>query len=853
MKKIILPLLLLGFHLAFSQNTGKVNGVIFDEQTNAALPGASVSVKGTNIFTISDDKGKFILRDLIPGKIFLIISHVAYEQMELPVSISDHNNSFVNISLTVGNRIGNEVIISASKRPEKITNAPASIQVIGRKDLEEFPGSNVTELVSKVQGIEYTRSGVDDITFNARGLNSAFNNKVFQMVDGRNTMAAASAGLALFNNGSTIKDDIERIEIVMGPQSALYGPNAHNALFNYITKDPRQYQGTSVSASIGSQSQYSTRFRHALQINNKWAYKLTGEHAIGKDFEWHDSVYAGNQNGNTPFFGSAVAIPERIQDFGFRRSRSEAHVYYTLKPGADIIVSGGGSKFTRTQVTTGTHNRLEDITYGFLQARFVHPHFFANVYNTWGNLGKVLFLGNYTRDFWNRTHSSQTIGPNRYLPPDSAEIFATRLGNYVTEKSQRVNADAQYNYHFEKAGLLMVAGMAFQKDMPNGYGLTLIDSFQKIRTTQYGAVVQLDKSLPLKFRFISTLRLDHHSNFGNFFAPRFGLLKGFGDGNLRITWGKAYAMPSIQNQYAGIGRSLFGNASGIYYIPNGTNIHNTEDYRTTTPLQPEQVQTWEIGYKGNFFRKFYIDVNYYDGLSKNFISPSRSVGGRVISVNGIPVTHNPAIAGSIQNDTLKNASFSTFFNYGDVRTFGIDAGVSYSYNKHINFTVRYSWFGSDITKDNPKNDANKDGYVSAEEKSLNTPQNRAIAIINLQNLFRSKLFVNFSIRYVEQYEFYSGSQIGTVAGKGKRGKIEIPGKPPLIKNFDWGPLGGLKTVDLSAGYKFNAMVSINAGVTNLFNCRQIEMVASPSISRLFMTEIKINVPYLKKQISLQND
>jgi iron complex outermembrane receptor protein len=167
--------------------------------------------------------------------------------------------------------------------------------------------------------------------------------------------------------------------------------------------------------------------------------------------------------------------------------------------------------------------------------------------------------------------------------------------------------------------------------------------------------------------------------------------------------------------------------------------------------------------------------------------------------------------------------------------------------------VRYSWFGSDIKKENPKNDANKDGFVSAEEKSLNTPQNRAIAIINLQNLFKSKLFVNFSIRYVEQYEFYSASQIGTVAGKGKRGKIEIPGKPPLIKNFDWGPLGGFTTVDLSAGYKFNAMVSINAGVTHLFNCRQMEMVASPSISRLIMMEIKINVPYLKKQNSLQAD
>jgi outer membrane receptor protein involved in Fe transport len=142
--------------------------------------------------------------------------------------------------------------------------------------MEQFAGSNVSELVSKVQGVQYQRRGVDEITFNARGINSAFNIKVFQLVDNRNSMAAASGGVALFNNGSTNKDDIERIEIVLGPQSALYGPNAHNALFNYITKDPRKYPGTTIAVSAGSQYQFSSRFRYAAKINNRCAYKLTG-------------------------------------------------------------------------------------------------------------------------------------------------------------------------------------------------------------------------------------------------------------------------------------------------------------------------------------------------------------------------------------------------------------------------------------------------------------------------------------------------------------------------------------------------------------------------------------------------
>ncbi|MEJ7675196.1 MAG: TonB-dependent receptor plug domain-containing protein [Chitinophagaceae bacterium] len=249
-----------------------------------------------------------------------MISYVGYETYELTADVTNDNTTTVNAALSLDNKVGNEIVVSASKHPEKITNAPASIQVIGIKEIEQFAGSNVSELVSKVQGVEYTRSGVDEITFNARGFNSAFNIKVFQLVDGRNSIAALSGGIALFNNGSTNKDDIERIEIVLGPQSALYGPNAHNALFNYITKDPRKYPGTTVAVSAGSQSQFSSRFRHAAKINNKWAYKLSGEHAIGKDYKWYDSVYAGGNAGPVMNgFGPIVAIPERINDFNFRR------------------------------------------------------------------------------------------------------------------------------------------------------------------------------------------------------------------------------------------------------------------------------------------------------------------------------------------------------------------------------------------------------------------------------------------------------------------------------------------------------------------------------------------------------
>lgn len=738
---------------------------------------------------------------------------------------------------------GSEIVITASKRPEKILSAPASVSVIGTKQIEKFAGSNIGELVSAVQGIEFTRYGVDGITFNARGGNSAFNNKVFQIVDGRNSMSALSGNLPVFNNGSTAKEDIERLEIVLGPQSALYGPNALNAVFHTVTKDPRKYPGTTVALSAGNRYQFSGRLRQAGKINDRWAYKLTGEYATGKEFVFSDSVFAGNQpQVATPVYGPAVTISERNVDLTFRHIRGEAHLYYTLTSQTDIIVSGGGGNNNFLQTTTGGRNQMRGVTYGFIQAKLVHPRFYANIYNTWGTLGNSYSIASYTRDYWNRTHSTLTTGPFGRLSPDSAEVFALRPGNMFKEENSRLNADVQYNHDFQKAGLFLIAGLNYQQERPNGFGLNLVDSFDRITVTQSGAVLQLEKTFPWRIRLIGALRYDNHSNAGDFLAPRFGLTKGAGAGVFRITWGRAYAMPSIQHQYAGIGRYLFGNGAGIEYIPNGSNPADPASVVTTTPLKPEAVSTWEIGYKGKVAGKLYIDVNGYYGQSINFISPPRIVGGRVIRINGIPVTHNPAFAGTVVNDILTNASFVTFFNYGNVHSYGIDAGAAYALTRGISLSVKYSWFGSDITKNNEQNDADKDGYVSPEERSLNAPQNRAVAMISFDRLFNERFYFSLTARYMDRYDFYSGSQIGTAAGKGSRGKIDRPGRPPLLKNFDWGPLGGFTTFDFSAGYRLSDSVSLNIGITNVLNTRQVEMVGSPSIGRLIMVEIRVHIP-----------
>jgi iron complex outermembrane receptor protein len=183
-----------------------------------------------------------------------------------------------------------------------------------------------------------------------------------------------------------------------------------------------------------------------------------------------------------------------------------------------------------------------------------------------------------------------------------------------------------------------------------------------------------------------------------------------------------------------------------------------------------------------------------------------------------------------------------------VKSYGVDLGVNYFFTDNVSLAVKYSWFGSDITKDNIKNDANKDGYVSLEERSLNAAENRLSGTLSFQNLLEGKMFINLSARYVQEYDLYSGNQIATAAGAGKRGLV-YGGINPInnlprnyVKNFNWGALGGFTSVDISAGMKLNSMVSLGAGVSNLFDTEQREFVGSPSIGRLYSVELKAHIP-----------
>ena len=154
MKNLVVLLLMLTFQVAaLAQNTGKISGKVTDKQNGEPLIGATVTVRGSGASAVTDNSGSFTITNVKVGKVSIEISYVGYEDVVLTVTVSGSGTTTADAAMSVSNRPGNEVVVTASKRPEKITRAPASISVISAKDFDQSSSFNVGELASKIQGV----------------------------------------------------------------------------------------------------------------------------------------------------------------------------------------------------------------------------------------------------------------------------------------------------------------------------------------------------------------------------------------------------------------------------------------------------------------------------------------------------------------------------------------------------------------------------------------------------------------------------------------------------------------------------------------------------------------------------
>ena len=282
---LFLSLLMLGT-FGYAQTTIKGNVV---DQNNEPVPGANVLIVGKAIGAISDFDGNFTLQTSETPPFQLKITSIGYTDETENIT---SNNQTVTIVLSEASTILDEIVISASRTPERLFESPVSVERFGLKDIQNTASASFYGGLENLKGVDINTNSLTFQSINTRGFASFANTRFMQLVDGMDN----SSPMFNFVMGNLVgmNDlDVQSVEILPGASSALYGANAFNGILFMRSKNPFDFQGISTYIKTGITSQeaagdneyYDIGIRAAHAFSDKLAVKASFSIMEGTD--WH--------------------------------------------------------------------------------------------------------------------------------------------------------------------------------------------------------------------------------------------------------------------------------------------------------------------------------------------------------------------------------------------------------------------------------------------------------------------------------------------------------------------------------------------------------------------------------------
>lgn len=275
---------------AVAQQTTTVSGSVKNASSKEALSAVSVTIKGGTVGTFTDDKGNFRFTTVQKPPFTLVISSVGYASKEVSVKGA---SDVVSVDLTPSFTLGDEVVVSASRVPERILESPVSIERISTAAIRNTPQLSYYDMLTNLKGVDVVTASLTFRSVGTRGFNSSGNTRLNQLVDGMDNQAP---GLN-FSVGSVIglsELDVENMELLPGASSALYGPGGMNGTVLINSKNPFKYQGFSFQIKQGmnhidskqrsAAPYYDWSLRWAKKLSEKWAFKINAQFVQAQDW-----------------------------------------------------------------------------------------------------------------------------------------------------------------------------------------------------------------------------------------------------------------------------------------------------------------------------------------------------------------------------------------------------------------------------------------------------------------------------------------------------------------------------------------------------------------------------------------
>jgi outer membrane receptor for ferrienterochelin and colicins len=518
--RVLASLALLMFPALGSAQTGTVTGTVTEGRSNLPVAGARVqALSATSIVAATQSRSDGTYRlTVAPGAYTIVVNRIGYRPGNASVTVSAGGSATADVVLAETVVELNVVVTTASRKEEKALDAPASVSVIEVREIQERPAVTAADHVQGIAGVDVSKGGIAQSNIVARGFNNAFSGSILTLQDYR-FAGVPSLRVNVPLMFTSTNEDIERIEVLLGPASALYGPNSSHGVLHIITKSPFTSQGTTLTVDGGNHSLLRGTGRHAGVIGDKFGYKLSGELFRASDFEFDDP-------------GEPAVFPDRappgragqpnVRDFDLQRWLGEARVDFRPNDNSEYVTTLGISKIGSGLEYTGANGTAfaKNWTYTSIQQRARIGRLFGQVFLNMSDAGN----------------------------DDSLSLEGTyllRSGQPIVDQSRSWAAQLQH-------------GLALGERFDFVYGLDYISTNPRTGRTingrnediddvrEVGGYLQSTIRVTPRFDFLAALRVDHNDQVeGLQTSPRAAVIfKPNAEQNFRLTYNRAFQTPA---------------------------------------------------------------------------------------------------------------------------------------------------------------------------------------------------------------------------------------------------------------------------------------------------------------------
>jgi len=451
-------------------------------------------------------------------------------------------------------------VFSASRYSQKVTQAPASVSIVTADEIKKFGYRSLADILGSMRGF-YVPNDRTYSYLGSRGFQRPgdYNTRYLLQLDGHRLNDNIYDSGFLGTEGVLDVDLIDRIEVIRGPSSSIYGNSAFFGVINIITKTPSQIEGVEASVEGGTFDAFKGRFSFGKKFENELELVLSGSYFSS---DGDDSLYYSEfdqRRSNNPQAGND-GLAQGIDG-------EELHQFYTSLSWHDFSFSALYSSRTKDSPTApygtifGAPTTSKDER---AYAELKYHHEFENGTNVIGRLS-------YDSYAFEGLYNYGVVGAKR--PRDITTNIDRADGDWVTTELQLKRR------FFDRHTILF--GTEYRENLRQDL-LNYDDRSQPYLKDRrhgrtYGAYTQAEVTLRKNLLLNTGLRYDYYDTFGGTLNPRFGLIFSPSEGStLKLLYGQAYRAPNDYELH--YGAPGFGQASN-------------------PRLQPETIRTYELVYE----------------------------------------------------------------------------------------------------------------------------------------------------------------------------------------------------------------------------------------------------------------